>query len=53
MPVNAGIVPSQPGKTQDEREVAEASDLEGEVLGVGAMDADPGGKVMGDRTSRR
>ena len=50
MPIDAGIVPSQPRKAQHQLEVRQPGDLKGETLRVGGMNTQAGGKIMGDRT---
>ena len=52
MPVDAWVVPCQPREAEDELEMAKASHLKGEVLGVGAMDTQAGRDVVGDRIMR-
>ena len=52
MPVDAWVVPCQPREAEDELEMAKASHLKGEVLGVGAMDTQAGREGVGDRTMR-
>ena len=52
LPIDAGIVARQPRKTQHQREVGEVDELKGNVLRVGAMNADAGGVEVSDGGGR-
>ena len=51
-PVDAGVVPGQPREPEDHLEVTQPGHLEGKILGMAAMDPDPGRQVVGDGSSR-
>ena len=53
LPVDAGVVASQPGEAQDELEVAEAHDVAGKVFGMGTMNTEMRGVKVGNRASCR
>ena len=50
LPVDAGVVVGQPWEAQYQREVSELDELQGNVLRVGAVDADAGRVEVGDRS---
>ena len=51
--VDAGVVALQPGSPQHKLEVAKSGDLEGECLCVSSMNAEMGGKVVGNGSTGR
>ena len=51
-PVDARIVPGQPGESQHQLEVTQPGHLKGKVLGMGAMNPDEDRDVVSDGSSR-
>ena len=48
MPVDVGVVASEPGEPQHQLEVSELDEVQGNVLSVHAMNAEAGGDEMRD-----
>ena len=51
-PVYARVVPGQPREPEDHLKVTQPGHLEGKILGMAAMDPDPGREIVGDGSSR-